>query len=380
MSLDRLAGGRSAQRRWRRILTTVDRRWPVSPDVGDVSGWAGRQATPADPGDRRPSRAADRSGLRPGMPDLAGAGAGAQVAGDPTGAPPVPVSRPATGDRPRIDGRTVAGGHGREPFPAHRAVPFPVWGSGAGQGLRLRLPAGLGTAVEWLTRSLHHRPRMVGVIVTLVIAAAAALLAPVVAVVAGAYAWFGVARLGRMVGQRTRLAALLAAVDTVAALAADLRAGVQVGPALETAAVTLPQLASADGFRAPPAGHATTVHLSTVEDVYRQVAVRVWTAVGLAQDTGAPMADVLGRLADDLRLADRLHATMTAHAAGARASAWLLAGLPFAGIGLGYGIGADPGRVLLHTPLGAICLLAAAVLHISGLAWSDRITRVEVGA
>jgi tight adherence protein B len=103
----------------------------------------------------------------------------------------------------------------------------------------------------------------------------------------------------------------------------------------------------------------------------------MWTAVRLAQATGAPVAELLERLVDDLRAADRVHAAVSAHSAGARASAWILMALPLAGVGLGAGVGADPGRVLLHTPLGAACLCAAVAIQLAGLAWSDRICAVE---
>ena len=63
-----------------------------------------------------------------------------------------------------------------------------------------------------------------------------------------------------------------------------------------------------------------------------------------------------------------------AQAAGARATAWLLAGLPVGGIALGYGIGVDALDVLLHTPIGAGCAIAAAALQLAGLAWAERLS------
>ncbi|MER6596151.1 hypothetical protein ABT214_30735, partial [Micromonospora purpureochromogenes] len=60
-------------------------------------------------------------------------------------------------------------------------------------------------------------------------------------------------------------------------------------------------------------------------------------------------------------------------AAGARATALLLAALPLGGIGLGYSIGADPVAVLLHTPVGAVSALTAMGLQIGGLLWAERL-------
>ena len=81
--------------------------------------------------------------------------------------------------------------------------------------------------------------------------------------------------------------------------------------------------------------------------------------------------------AADLRGLDRVRLTAAAHAAGTRATAGLLAVLPLAGIGVGYGMGADPLHVLLHTPVGAGCLLAALLLQLAGLGWTARLTRLD---
>lgn len=76
----------------------------------------------------------------------------------------------------------------------------------------------------------------------------------------------------------------------------------------------------------------------------------------------------------------RLRATAVAQAAGAKTSAWMLAVMPLAGVALGPAIGTDPLPVLLHTPIGAACLLAAVALQLGGLAWSARLSRVDIGA
>ncbi|SCG59281.1 tight adherence protein B [Micromonospora humi] len=96
-------------------------------------------------------------------------------------------------------------------------------------------------------------------------------------------------------------------------------------------------------------------------------------AVRLADRTGAPLADLLERIEADARAADRGLAAAAAQAAGARATAWLLAALPLGGIGLGYAIGVDPVAVLLHTPVGGGSAVAAVVLQIGGLLWAERL-------
>jgi tight adherence protein B len=149
------------------------------------------------------------------------------------------------------------------------------------------------------------------------------------------------------------------AVDVVSILAAELRAGSPVPVALAAAHTDLGQ---------------------PIRPGAREVVSRLASAVDLAETSGAPLADVLDRLDHHLRAMDRARRSAQAHAAGARASALLLAGLPVAGVGLGYLLDVDPLHVLLHTQLGAGCFFGSIVLQLAGLAWSDRISRVEVPA
>jgi len=171
-------------------------------------------------------------------------------------------------------------------------------------------------------------------------------VAGVVAVVYSAGAAGGALRALRM---RADGHDLNRAVEAVGMLAADLRAGVPVPAAVE----------------------ATREAVDRAPDV----AVRVTAALLVADRTGAPVAEVLDRLDADLRATARLRAATAAQAAGSRASAWLLAVLPLAGVALGPAVGADSARVVLHSPLGAGCVFAAVALQIGGLAWSFRLAR-----
>jgi tight adherence protein B len=178
---------------------------------------------------------------------------------------------------------------------------------------------------------------------------AAAAAGPVAGVVAAVYT--GVAAGAALLALRTRTATreLTRAVDAVGMLAADLRAGLPAPAAVEAARDAVD--------RAP------------------EVSARVAAALTVADRTGAPVADVLDRLDADLRAIARQRAVTAAQAAGSRASAWLLAVLPVAGVALGPLVGADSARVLLHTPLGAGCACAAVVLQLGGLVWSFRLAR-----
>jgi tight adherence protein B len=116
--------------------------------------------------------------------------------------------------------------------------------------------------------------------------------------------------------------------------------------------------------------HNTSRRAIRAEHRIAELTAAIWR---LAEHTGAPAADLVERIEADARGADRTKASAAAQAAGAQATALLLAALPLGGIALGYGIGADPLQVLLHTPLGAGCAAIAVLLQSAGLLWADRL-------
>ena len=198
-------------------------------------------------------------------------------------------------------------------------------------------------------------------IVAVIVAAAAAQVAggPVAGAVMAAYGGAGLVLAHGRAKARRFSSDRAAAVETVSTLAAELRAGLPVPVAVATARTDL-------GDPVPPGGVA--------------VVGRLMSAVELAELSGAPLADVLDRLEIHLRAMERARLTAQAQAAGARASAGLLAVLPVGGVALGYAVGADPLAMMVHTRLGAACVAAAVLLQFTGLAWSARISRVEVPA
>jgi tight adherence protein B len=190
-------------------------------------------------------------------------------------------------------------------------------------------------------------------------------LGPVAAAVAcvygaiGASAWLGLRR-RRLVASRRAVV-----VDTIAVLAADLRAGL---PAQAAVAEAMPVLRQST---APP-DRPTARTLTLVSAAWQ-----------LSERLGAPLSDLLDRVESDLRSAERVRLSVAAQVAGAQVTTWLLAALPLAGIGLGYGMGVDPARILLRTPLGAGCTLLALSFQCAGLGWSSWLTRAaaeEAGA
>ncbi|WP_163512238.1 type II secretion system F family protein [Fodinicola acaciae] len=147
---------------------------------------------------------------------------------------------------------------------------------------------------------------------------------------------------------------------SLAALAADLRAGAHPPDAIVQAGF-LDSPGTPANLRAAAGGPAG--------DSARRLAA-AWE---VADATGAGLAAVLDRLEADLAATRRRRARMAAEAAGASMTARLLAGLPLAGVAMGYALSADPLRMLLHTPVGAACCVVAVALQAAGLRWSRRI-------
>ncbi|MFF8409874.1 type II secretion system F family protein [Streptomyces omiyaensis] len=95
----------------------------------------------------------------------------------------------------------------------------------------------------------------------------------------------------------------------------------------------------------------------------------------VAVDGGAGLAAGLDRLETALREQHARREELRAELAGAWATVAVLAALPLAGIGMGAALGAEPLRVLLHTPAGGACLLLGCGLEAVGLWWAARIVR-----
>ncbi|MGW3784900.1 type II secretion system F family protein [Micromonospora chokoriensis] len=168
---------------------------------------------------------------------------------------------------------------------------------------------------------------------------------PVAAVALASYGTLAVRAVLRWRTNRSTEQVRRRGLDQLCGLAADLRAGLPVPHALDVAA---------DG-----------------PDRLRQLTS---AAVRLADRTGAPLAELVERIEADARATDRGLAAAAAQAAGARATAWLLAALPVGGIGLGYGIGVDPVAVLLHSRVGGACAVLAVALQVVGLLWAERLS------
>ncbi|MGB9376841.1 MAG: type II secretion system F family protein [Mycobacteriales bacterium] len=95
----------------------------------------------------------------------------------------------------------------------------------------------------------------------------------------------------------------------------------------------------------------------------------------LSDDCGAPLADLVEQVAADVRADADVRRQTRIELTGARATGLVLAVLPLLGVGLGAAMGADPLRVLLHTPAGSVCAFVGIGFEAAGVAWVRRLTR-----
>lgn len=95
-----------------------------------------------------------------------------------------------------------------------------------------------------------------------------------------------------------------------------------------------------------------------------------WQVAAVA---GAPLADVVRRLGDDLAARVDQQRAVAAALAGARSSAAMLAGLPVLGLLLGAAMQAHPLAVLISTPAGRMLTLVGVAFDAAGLLWTQRL-------
>ncbi|MGW5352552.1 type II secretion system F family protein [Streptomyces sp. NPDC004031] len=193
---------------------------------------------------------------------------------------------------------------------------------------------------------------------------------------------------GRALRRRARRAAAERGAAAVAALCAALAGELRAGRPPHTALGET--IGTAGWQRTPELSGAARLLLSAARfggDVPRALRDAATPSAGtegltavaacwqVAVDGGAGLAAALDRVAAALRAEADQRDDLRAQLAGPRSTAALLALLPLFGVVLGAGLGADPARVLLHTPAGLLCLLAGGALEWAGLVWTARIMR-----
>lgn len=219
------------------------------------------------------------------------------------------------------------------------------------------------------------RPAVLGLAVAAVAGVAGGLvLAGLVALAAGVVArqW------PRHLAARQREQERSGATEAVAVLAAELRAGRPPSDALAAAAQVavgplagaLAAAATAERFGADPVRALLgTADATAVPGTVRGLAA----CLQVCGSTGSSLAAAVDRLAEGLRAQAEQRLSVEAELAGPRATAALLAVLPLAGTALAAGLGARPVHVLLHTAVGAGCLVAGLGLDLLGLWWTGQI-------
>ena len=158
-------------------------------------------------------------------------------------------------------------------------------------------------------------------------------------------------------------------LQVIEAVGAQVRAGAPPGLAWD-AAVEVVEGAADCLQRGPGEPVADALRRAAPRD---RVVLAVAAAWALAEDVGAPLADVLDQLAVGLRSDADVDGEIEASLAGPRATARLLAALPVAGIAIGELIGAHPGQVLVATPVGRVCAVAGVALAVLGQLWSRQL-------
>ncbi|MFF3325797.1 type II secretion system F family protein [Streptomyces sp. NPDC002889] len=162
------------------------------------------------------------------------------------------------------------------------------------------------------------------------------------------------------------------------AVASELRAGLQPGQALLSAVRSTGVLGGAEAGVLAAARFGGDVPQALREAAGEPGAdglAGVAACWRVAVDSGAGLAAGLDRLEAALRAERDQREDLRAQLAGAWSTIVLLALLPVAGLAMGAALGADPLKVLFHTPAGIGCLVIGGLLETAGLCWAARIVR-----
>jgi tight adherence protein B len=167
---------------------------------------------------------------------------------------------------------------------------------------------------------------------------------------------------------RAQLARRSSLLSAVRLMVAELEAGTRPTDALRAAADVCPEYTAEFASAASGAAWAGGTVVTTSPEL-----AAIGHAFTVATSTGAPLAAVLDRVADDIEHSRSRVLRLSALTAGPRASAAMLAALPALGLLLGASIGAHPLRVLFASSGGQLLCCAGAVLDALGVLWTRRI-------
>lgn len=168
--------------------------------------------------------------------------------------------------------------------------------------------------------------------------------------------------------RRERGAVREVAIEALAALAAELRAGTPQQRALQiTGQSVWPTACSAVRFDGDvtEALHHDARHIPLLTPL-----AACWS---VTSQQGNGLAVAVTRMAEQARVAEDVRVQLAAQMAGPRATARILMLLPLFGIAMGMLMGVSPLAWLLGTPLGIGCLLGGLLLTALGYWWTSRI-------
>ena len=193
--------------------------------------------------------------------------------------------------------------------------------------------------------------------------------------VASATVWF---LLRAHLARRRERASAAECARSARILAGLLASGQIPTSALREAAMECPVLA--------PAAEASALGADVGEQLLRTAAEPgrgalrpVAAAWRLSERSGAPVAQILARVAENLRRQQQLAAVVDAELAAARTSGHIMAALPFLAIGLGFAVGVNSLDFLAREPLGQVLALVGVVLTAAGVLWIDALSRPKRG-
>lgn len=190
------------------------------------------------------------------------------------------------------------------------------------------------------------------------------------AVASGTLTWIGLTR------WRARVAAKRAKEVASAArlLSSLLRSGQIPTASLREAAADFPVLHQAAAASEMGAEVAPVLE-RTAKAPGAEGLMTVAAAWRVSERSGAPVAGVLQRVADSLRLEQQIAEVVETELAAARASGHIMAVLPFGAVGLGFFAGVNPLEFLFGEVLGQWLSTAAVVLVAVGVVWIERLAR-----
>lgn len=261
------------------------------------------------------------------------------------------------------------------------AAAMRAWAQGIAASRRATLERELPDAFLFVDARRFER-LLIAAVVAVAVAAAATTRSGVLGSLAGALTLLLPATIARCLRRRRRRRLLYQLPDTLDLLAASLRSGLGLLPALQHLAQHQP---------APIAQELSLVIRKhrlggsldeAMEDLHRRIggneAALFVTAMIVARQLGGNLSDVLVRLSQTLREKQAIEGKIAALTAQGRLQARIVGLLPLVLLAVMLRMEPSAMRLLYTTPQGWAALLVLAVLETSGALWLRRLVRIDV--